>query len=212
MQRFALIAALYAAALAAPAAATDAPAAEPLQARVELVVPPGAHAGPGFDVERATQAWVETLPDDKRERSDDYFEGGYWLKLFTLLYGLGVAGIFLFGRLSARLRDAAAKAFKGPTGQSAAYGALYILAATLLDFPLSWYAGFHREHQYELSTQTLGAWLGDELKGLLVALLIGTLLITVLYAVFRRAGKSWWLWGSGVAVGFLTLTLMIFPV
>jgi hypothetical protein len=28
----------------------------PLEAKVELVVPPGAQAGPDFDVERATQA------------------------------------------------------------------------------------------------------------------------------------------------------------
>ena len=213
MKQAAQCLALLAALFLAPAPAQDAPAQdEPLKAKVELVVPAGAQAGPDFDVERATRAWVETLPADKRERSDNYFEGGYWLQLFTLLYGLGVAWVFLFGRLSAKMRDFAAKLFKGPTLQSAAYGAQYIVAATVLGFPLSWYAGFYREHKYELATQTLGAWLGDELKGLFVALLFGTLLITVLYAVFRRTGKTWWLWGSGVAMVFLVIGAMIYPV
>jgi STE24 endopeptidase len=207
--------ALFAAAALSPAAAQDAaaPAADaPLAAKVELVVPQDAQAGPGFDVERATRAWVETLPADKRERSDNYFEGGYWLKLFTLLYGLAVAWVFLFGRLSARIRDFATKYSRGPVTQSLVYAPLYVLAATVLSFPLGWYADFHREHQYGLSTQTFGAWLGDEAKGLFLALVIGTLLITALYAVFRRTGKSWWLWGSGVAMMFLVIGAMIYPV
>lgn len=214
MHRVALIAALCAAVLAGSAVAEDAPApaAEPLKAKVELVVPAGAQAGPDFDVERATRAWVETLPADKRERSDAYFEGGYWLKLFTLLYGLGVAWVFLFARLSARLRDFATKRSKGPITQSLVYAPLYILAATALGAPLGWYTDFYREHQYGLSTQTFGAWLGDEAKGLFLALVIGTLLIMVLYAVFRRTGKTWWLWGAGVAMAFLVIIGMIFPV
>jgi STE24 endopeptidase len=209
--RLALLAALF----VAPVAAQDAPAPaqdEPLKAKVELVVPAGAQAGPDFDVERATRAWVETLPADKRERSDNYFEGGYWLKLFTLLYALGVAWVFLFGRLSARMRDIATKYSKGPVTQGMVYAPLYVLAATALSFPLSWYADFHREHQYGLSTQTLGAWLGDEAKGLFIGLIVGTLLITVLYAVFRRAARTWWLWGAGVAMAFLVIGAMIYPV
>ncbi|MGQ0586273.1 MAG: M48 family metallopeptidase [Gammaproteobacteria bacterium] len=216
MKSFAPCLALLALACLTPAAAQDAPAraeeAKPLAAKVELVVPAGAQAGPDFDVERATQAWVETLPVDKRERSDNYFEGGYWLRLFTLLYGLAVAWVFLFGRLSARIRDFATSHSKGPITQSMAYAPLYILAATVLDFPLSWYSGFFREHQYELSTQTFGAWLGDEAKGLLIALIVGTLLIMALYAVFRRTGRAWWLWGSGVAMVFLIIGAMIYPV
>jgi STE24 endopeptidase len=215
MNRLAMGVALFAAAALAPAAAQDAaaPAADaPLAAKVELVVPQDAQAGPGFDVERATRAWVETLPADKRERSDNYFEGGYWLRLFTLLYGLAVAWVFLFGRLSARIRDFATKHSRGPVTQSLVYAPLYVLAATALSFPLGWYADFHREHQYGLSTQTFGAWLGDEAKGLFLALVIGTLLITALYAVFRRTGKSWWLWGSGVAMMFLVIGAMIYPV
>lgn len=206
--------ALLAAVAVAPAGAQDAatPADAPLAAKVELDVPAGARAGADFDVERATQAWIDTLPADKRARSDAYFEGGYWLELFAFLYGLAIAAVFLFGRLSARLRDFAARRAANPTLQSAIYGALYVVAATVLSFPLSWYAGFYREHQYEMSTQTFGAWLSDEAKGLGVGIVLGVILISILYAVFRRTQRTWWLWGSGVVTLFLVFSIAISPV
>lgn len=195
------------------AAAEDAPATEPpLAAKVQLDVPAGARAGADFDVERATQAWIDTLPADKRARSDAYYEGGYWLQLWAFLYGLAVAWVFLFGRLSARLRDFAARRTGNATLQSAIYGALYVVAGSVLSFPLTWYAGFHREHQYEMATQTFGAWFGEQLVGLAVGVVLGMALIAILYAVFRRAPRRWWLWGAGVVSLFLVFTIAISPV
>jgi STE24 endopeptidase len=184
----------------------------PLAAKVELQVPAGAQAGADFDVERATQAWIDTLPADKRARSDAYFEGGYWLQLFSFLYGLAMAWVFLGLRVSARLRDLAAKRIANPTLQSGVYGALYVVVATVLGFPLTWYAGFYREHQYELATQAFGAWFGEQLIGLGVGVVLGVLLVAILYAVFRRAQRTWWLWGAGVVSLFLVFTIAISPV
>ncbi len=215
MNRFALFALLLAAAWLRPAAAEDAAppenAGDPLAAKVELVVPPGAQAGPDFDVERATQAWVETLTPEQRARSEAYFEGGYWLQLFSFLYGLAVAWVFLGLRVSARMRDLSLKV-ANPTAQSAIYGALYVPVAFVLSFPLTWYEGFWRQHHYELATQSFGPWFGEQITGLVVSMILGVLLITVLYAVFRRTGRAWWLWGSGVAVAFLVFTIAISPV
>lgn len=190
-----------------------APATEqPLAAKVQLEVPAGARAGADFDVERATQAWIDTLPADKRARSDAYYEGGYWLQLFSFLYGLAIAWVFLFGRLSARMRDFAARLTGNATAQSAIYGALYIVAGSVLGFPLTWYAGFHREHQYEMATQSFGAWFVEQLVGLGVGVVLGVLLIAILYAVFRRAQRTWWLWGAGVVTAFLVFSIAISPV
>lgn len=215
MKRVAWCLAVLAAVALAPAGAEDAPAPPadaPLAAKVQLAVPEAAQATPGFDVERATQAWIDTLPADKRARSDAYFEGGYWLQLFAFLYGLAVAWVFLFGRLSARLRDFAARLTGNATLQSALYGAQYVVAGSVLGFPLTWYAGFHREHQYEMATQTFGAWFGEQLIGLAVGVVLGVLLIAVLYAVFRRAQRTWWMWGAGVVSAFLVFTIAISPV
>ena len=62
-----------------------------------------------FDPEAATKAYLGRIADEVRERSDAYFEGGYWLQLIGYLYGLVVAWILLAGKISARMRDWAEK-------------------------------------------------------------------------------------------------------
>ena len=68
--------------LAGPIAALS-----PADAAIVRDLPPGLHvpeqaiAGPAFDVDRATAAWLDTLSPEQRSLSDAYFEGGYWLRL-----------------------------------------------------------------------------------------------------------------------------------
>src|SRR5450755_4534002 len=72
-----------------------------------LHVPELANPGPAFDVERATAAWLDTLSPEQRTLSDAYFEGGYWLRLWNLLYSLAVLAFILLSGLSQRARDLA---------------------------------------------------------------------------------------------------------
>src|SRR5206468_3505896 len=46
------------------------------------------------DPAAATRAWLDTVPADKRAKSDAYFEGGYWLILWNFLL-LAATSIFL---------------------------------------------------------------------------------------------------------------------
>ena len=61
-----------------------------------LQIPDAARPGPTFDVDKATEAYLNLLSPEQRAKSDAYFEGGYWLQLWQLLYGLAVAGLLLF--------------------------------------------------------------------------------------------------------------------
>jgi STE24 endopeptidase len=63
-----------------------------------------------------------------------------------------------------------------------------------------------------LSNQTFGAWLRDQSVGLAVGLVLGSLAITGLYAVLRRAPRTWWLWGTAGGLLFISLALLIAPV
>ena len=67
-----------------------------------LPVLAGAQTNLPIDPEAATEAYLASVSDADRERSDAYFEGGYWLQLIGFVYGLGVAWILLASRLSAR--------------------------------------------------------------------------------------------------------------
>src|SRR5262245_9600902 len=55
----------------------------------------------------------------------------------------------------------------------------------LLTLPLAFYSGFVLEHRYQLSNQTLGKWVTRQLKGYLVAGVIGLPLLFGLYALLR---------------------------
>jgi STE24 endopeptidase len=195
-------------AAAAPAADSAAQAHLP----VTLEIPPGAEAGPDFDIERATQAYLGLLTPEQGARSDTYFEGGYVLLVVDLLYGLAMAWLLLRTRLSARLRNQAERVTSNPSLRVALYAAQYLVLTAVLAFPLTLYVGFFREHAYGLATQTLGAWLGDELKELVIGVVFGSVAVVVLYAVIRRFPRTWWLGGAIAGVAMLVLTVLISPV
>jgi len=164
------------------------------------------------DADAATQAYLDRLPIDVVARSNAYFEGGYWLQLWNLLLGLAVALILLTGRRAARMRDWAQRIGRKPFLRDAIFGALYAVAAWLLSLPLTIYQGYVREHQYAMATQSFGPWFTEQLVGLAVTTVVLALVAAVFYAVLRRVGAHWWLWGTLVAVAFLTMLVLVGPV
>src|SRR5260370_42084453 len=92
------------------------------------------------------------------------------------------------------------------------YWLQFLVVTALLAFPLTAYEGFLREHQYGLSTQSFGSWLGDQLKGLLLTVVLGGLFVSAVYGVARRAPRSWWIWGSVGTIIFLMFGALIYPV
>jgi STE24 endopeptidase len=213
--------------------ARDNPAPSPCPAISESVDQPGRAAGvtdPGysspaasetarsFDPAAATHAWLATVPADKRKKSDAYFEGGYWLILWNFLLAAGISIFLLASRISARLRDFAERTCRGCRGSCqlplrvVLYAIPYFLLVAALSFPLAVYENFYREHQYGLATQSFLPWFREQLIGLGVMLIAGTLLLIVLYAVFRRAPRTWWVWGTVVMIIFLAALVFIAPV
>src|SRR5262245_3751402 len=75
----------------------------------------------------------------------------------------------------------------------------------VLTLPLSFWSSLVLEHRYQLSTQTLGGWIKKQIKGYLVAGLIGLPLLYGLYALLRLT-HPWWLWA---AVGWLVVSLVL---
>ncbi len=179
---------------------------------------PARAAGPAhssarpFEPEAATRAYLDSVPADKRARSDAYFEGGYWLQLWDFLLVVGVNLGLLATGASRRMRDLAERWVRFRPLQTLVYFVQYVIVTTLVVLPMTVYAGFFREHQYGLSNQSFGAWLGDHAKALGVGLLLGGVAVTALYGVVRRLPRTWALWGACVAMGFLIFGALISPV
>jgi Zn-dependent protease with chaperone function len=210
LARLAIVVALF---IAGPISAVE-PAAEPVPPP-SPAVPAAAQAPPpggSFDPVAATEAWLATLPPEARSRSDAYFEGGYWLQLWGFLYGLGVTWVLLGTGLSARMRNAAERVTRSRFVHGLVYGAEYVVATTVLAFPLSLYQGYFREHQYGLSNLTLGGWLSEQGKGLLLGIVLGSVAIAALAAFLRAAPRTWWIWGTIFSVVLLIFIVLIAPI
>jgi STE24 endopeptidase len=180
----------------------------------DSLIPEGARLRPGipFDVTTATRAWLATVPAEKRARSDAYYEGGYWIQLWSFLLAVGLAVLFLHLGWSRRLRDWAEARTRRAWVSTFIYYAAFTVLVALLSFPFTVYTGFIREHAYGLATQTFGGWLRDQLVGLAVSLVLGGAAIVVLYAVLRRLPRSWPVWGAAVSSAFVVLGALIGPV
>ena len=169
-----------------------------------LHVPDAAKPVPGFDVESATQAWLDLLSPQQRALSDAYFEGGYWLRLWKLLYGIGALALLLLAGWSVGMRNMAERMSRSRGPRVMIYAALFLLASFILELPLDIYADFWREHQYGLSNLSFPAWLREALIKFAIGLVIGAPLIALFYMAIRRAGARWWAWATGLVFAFST--------
>jgi STE24 endopeptidase len=185
-----------------------------LVAQLQLAPPPPAASGArGFiDPAAATQAYLDELPAEALARSNAYFEGGYWLQLWDFLWGAAVLFALLRTGLSAKMRDRAERLTRFRALQDVAYWLQFLVATAALGAPLAVYRDYLREHQYGLSNLTFGAWMGEQLKGLVVSAVFGSAAVIVLYAIVRRLTRTWWLWGSVAVVALLALGVLIAPV
>jgi len=181
---------------------------------VPAAPPPAAASGASgsIDPEAATRAYLDQLPPDQRARSDAYFEGGYWLSLWSFLWGAGVFVLLLHTGLSARMRDFAERITRFRALQTAIYWTSFAVALEVLSLPLFVYRDYLREHSYGLSNLSFGGWLGEELKGLAIVVVLGSLGMIALYAVVRRVPRTWWIWAAGVSIAFLAFGAVITPV
>ncbi len=176
---------------AAPALA-EPPTANQMPSVIQ--VPAEAQASAHFDATAATNAYLAEISADKTARSNAYFEGGYWLILWDFLYGVAIALLLLNLRWSARMRDLAERVTRFKPVHTFVYWLQYLVL------------------KYGLATQTFGPWLGDQLKGLGIGLVLGGLLVMMLFGVVRRLPRTWWIWGAVVSILFMIFTVLIGPV
>jgi len=177
-----------------------------------LTVPPEAQPSDHFSAEAATNAYLAQIPPAARARSDAYFEGGYWLILWDFLMSLFAYWLLLHFDWSASMRNFAARLTRFRPLQTIIVWVEFLVITSLIQFPLAIYEGYIREHKYGLATQTFGPWLGDQLKGLLIGVVLGGLIAMILFGIVRRLPNTWHIWGAIAAMLFVIFTVMIAPV
>jgi STE24 endopeptidase len=182
------------------------------ESAAQLSIPPESVWGPTFDVGRATDAYMATVPAADRARSDAYFEGGYWVELWSTLITVAACALLLRLRYAARFRDFAAARGAGPFVQALAVAAGFFAAFALLTLPWALYTEYFREHQYGMSNYTMGGYLGE--WALLVAINTAFLGLVVagLYMLVRRVRERWVWWATAATSVIILFVFMVQPV
>src|SRR5438067_10021846 len=135
---------IHAAALAA-VLAFAAPSAPPPQTApiklLQLQPPPAAASGASgsIDPDAATRAYLARQTPAEKARSDAYFEGGYWLDLWTFLWAAAAYFVLLHTGASARMRDFAGRLIRFRPLQIGAYWVQFLVAVAVMSLPLTVY-------------------------------------------------------------------------
>jgi STE24 endopeptidase len=180
---------------------------------VTAVLPSLAHAAPlPFDPDQATQAWIDTMGPAAIARSNSYFEGGYWIQFIGPVLTIIISMALLMLGWASGVRTWLERVVKFYFLVVLGMALFYQLVSTALTFPVSWYVGFVREHQFGLSNQSFAEWFGEFAIANGIGIVLGAVVVAIIYLVIRAAKATWWLWATGVTVIFMVALATAYPV
>ncbi|MVW78964.1 M48 family metalloprotease [Bordetella sp. 02P26C-1] len=81
----------------------------------------------------------------------------------------------------------------------------------VLGLPFTLWRQFRLEARFGFNRMTPGLFVSDLIKGLVVALILGTPLAAAILWLMASAGSLWWLWAWGLWTAFNLLLLFIYP-
>ena len=153
-----------------------------------------------------------SLDPERQKQAKRYARTSRRLMLVDLALGAAYILAWLALGWSQALKDALLQVTSNEWLLVALFAAIFGGIYYLLNLPLSYYEGFILPHRYEMSNQTLGGWIADQVKGLLVGGVLGLLMLQVIYAVLRAFPDTWWLWAAGIMLLFSVILSNLAPV
>ncbi len=158
----------------------------------------------------AAQTTQYTLPPDKLAKSKALYDLRGKLRIIDTIYGLLVLLGLLYLGIAGKFRDIAEATGKNRFVQALVFVALFLITTAILQLPLDAYQQ-SISRQYGLSIQGWGSWLGDQLKGMLVALVIFTILAWLFTTIVRKGPRRWWFYNWLIVMCFLVFIIFIQP-
>ncbi len=162
----------------------------------------GAEVPPGFE---------KHVDSSTLTRIRDYTVEHGRVDRIAAVVSMGVTILFLFGGLLNRLNSFIGEQGWAPVTSGVIFFMVIIYGETLISMPFSLYNTFSIEKRFEFTNQTLGLWLKDFIKSLILnTLLLGFLLYVLLWFI-RVLPDFWWLAGWVFMLLFSIFLLYISP-
>lgn len=135
-------------------------------------------------------------------------------RLFALeiiLTALGLVLVLTTG-FSVWLRDIVLSITTQPFLAIALYFTIGMIGYGILFLPMAFYSGFILPHRYDLSNQSVQGWVRDAVKGGVLSLVLGTLVIEGLYLFMYLTPQWWWLIAATFIVIFTVVLANLSPI
>ncbi len=159
------------------------------------------------DVKPAPERY--TLSPERRQKAIAYSRARYALYFAGVVISLGIYFLLWRSGVARVFRNWARRASARNFVQCLIFVPLFMLAVSLLEFPLDYYSGFALEHRFDLSTQSFASWLADWGKNFALTTALMVFLIWILYAIIRRTPRRWWFYFWLVTIP-ITLGIILF--
>jgi STE24 endopeptidase len=151
-----------------------------------------------------------TLPPELYKKTERLSKIRLEFILVGTIYGLIVLWLILRLKLAPKYRDWAERASSNRFVQVLVFAPLLILTSDILGLPQEIYAHTVLRN-YGLSVQGWGSWAWDQVKGELISIILGIILVAILYAVIRRSPKRWWFYFWLVSLPLVVLLTFLQP-
>jgi STE24 endopeptidase len=155
-------------------------------------------------------AQTYTLPPDKYEKAVAFSRAKYRLYFAGAAYGILVLILLLNLRVAPKYRDLAERISHRRFVQAWIFAPLFLLTVGVLGLPTEIYRQ-SLSRKYEQSIQGWGSWSWDWAKAEIVALVLGTIVIWILYAFIRRSPRRWWFYSWLVSIPLVILVVFVQP-
>ena len=165
-----------------------------------------------FDPAAATAAYLATLPPAAHAKAAAYTHGGHWLLLWGFVVTVLVSWLIVRSGVLPGLRRRLERRRARPLLASLVVGIVYRLIDGVLSLPWSAYSGWWRQKQYGLTSQAFTGWLGEAAISLAISAVVLGLFFVALYALIRKAPRTWWLWSGGLTAVFITVMMVLAPI
>lgn len=155
--------------------------------------------------------YADVVDAQTYKRSVEYTLAKQRVGLWEMLYDAVILGLVVGTGFLGWLYGA----FSGFLGDGVwAQGVVFVLVLAVLSLPAlpwDWYGTFRLEERFGFNKSTLGLWLSDKVKGLLIGAALGIPLLALLGWFFNTFPTTWWLWGFIAFFAFQILLLLLYP-
>lgn len=155
-------------------------------------------------------AYKDFIDEDTYDKSVSYTLAKNRLGILETVYDAVVLALILFtGLLPALWGSMTGIIGSGVWGQALSLFVIFTLIG-LPGLPFEWYSQFKLEEAFGFNKSTLGLWISDKFKGLLIGAVIGIPLLAFLVWLVGTT-QFWWILGFAAFFIFQLLMVVLYP-